>query len=414
MAGLKDDWLMPQVSEDGRYMLVTTSLVQPGLGGNAPRTRPDLTSPPRIWEIESGKPVPAPAEPMKVRMSATHFHVALGANAAWVAWLERTQPNAVSGFRGDTKGPLEHVVNRWDAASGKVTRTNLTVGTGWGQARLGPDGRTVHWYPVSEQSAAGKGGSNANTPTEYGEYQVWDIEKPAKPRCALRVPVARGPTGTPPTALSPSWRWLATWDSQKITVNDLADGQVRWQVPLPAGYPEKLLPGFSGPQFGFAVSDDGNRVVVHGPDAITVLDNTPAGKPTERRVFYRPAANPNSSRNLARDFHLLPDGDTLVRWEFDAVRVWNLSRDASGLALPNAPGGRQLVTDPDGRSWFVLRSADGRRALKSPAPPLPGAAIKGEPVPAPPTVVLDGDGKELAKLDLGPAGTQLVGGSWAT
>ena len=390
---------MPLLSEDGRHILVTEwqmPMSSGGGGGLAPAPAPvdtEVKTKLRIWEVASGQVMPAPAESIKFPSRPSQDRMVLGANAAWVSWLEHTQPDLTNRTRG-FKGPLEYEVARWDATSGEVKRTKLVIGKGWGIARLSPDGRTVHWYPGSERYAGGfdqGGGSIGNSPVEYGEYQVWDVAKPEQMRCSLRVPLKASPLVTS-VVLSPSWTMLAVLDGQTVIVHNLTDGREHWKASVPIGYFEG---GTISPDFrnGFAITDDGNRVVFHTRDSMVIVDNAATGRPTERRMVYRSIVDEKGRGNTPLGFTLLPDGRTLIRRDFETVRVWDVDRETGGHRPKPVSGTRQLVTDPDGRSWFVQSTADGRRTVKWSPPPSRDATV-AEKTPPRQLSLLDGEGKE--------------------
>jgi serine/threonine protein kinase len=396
---------LPLLSEDGRHLLVTTTRFPTPFPerGRTPMEQPapDSMTNPRLWEVASGREIGAPPGPMRTINGSQHLTTVVGGGGAtWVAWMEPTTDNPSSRF--GVKGPVKVSVARWEAATGKVTRKEVTVGTGWGMARLGSDGRSVYWYPMSERSAGmSVTGGSGSDPIEYGEFQRWDVDNPSKVQTQVRVPVSGG-LGSAFVALSASWDMLAVLDRRQVTVHALSDGRIHWQAPVPSGFDTSGAMPLSGPHQGFTVSDDGNRVAFHASETIFVVERTASGKPSERRFGYRYRVDANGRFNIVRDFLLMPDGRTLVRQDFDTVRVWDITRGASDLKPPTG-GGPQRMTDPDGSAWFVKRTANGGRTLKWSAPPA-GDAPAEKNAPPRQLFVVDAEGKAQAKLDLAPPG----------
>jgi len=403
--------LQATLSENGSHLLITEG--RPSRANREAKDAPQSTRAkirPRIWEVETGKEVAAPGELMN---QPGQSRIALGANAAWIAWLKVIAPNAPPAFPtgGPTieKGPVTCALARWEQASGKVTRTELTVGTGWGVLRLGRDGRTVDWLPILESIARG-GMAGSNGTTEYGELQRWHVESPDKPRASIRVPaLGGGPSLRQGSAPSASWKMRAIEDRQVVTVHSLADGRVLWQFLMPAGQEA----GFAR-RTGFVVSDDGNRLVFHRPGTLTVVDKSASGPPVQRSLFLRDSATRKSEFGTNVSFRLLPDGRTLALLSEDTVRVWDLDQKSERVPTRGV-GFPQQVADPDGSSWLVLRSADGRHSVKWPNPQPTGTVPVAQKAPNPSALLIDAAGKQVAKFEITPstAGTSNQAG-WHT
>jgi hypothetical protein len=404
----------PVFSQDGRYVFVRVSHGVPAKNPNDPWTYVVDHARSRLWSVETGEPVPAPAE------LAGWRNVILGPDAAWAVWFDAAQDVEKTGTNSfpNRVGPAEVTCSRWDRATGKVTKlTAFKIGKGYGYPELTPDGGTLYWLAEARVSLKGGATSFPKVDAENPWFECWDVtgEEP-KRRFQLRLPRAAGAGGgmgfvpgvQGSLAFSPSGAMAAyrTYGGE-IVVYRMSDGEVHARFPL-AGVPGDTFNGFRvvGRLY---VSDDGERIVIRGENQMSVLER-PGNRTTVRHV---PVADLNDPQlGSITHGHLLADGKTYVQLDCPRdprtnkarVRVWDVSRDPSRFEARALPPRVQAVSvQRDGNSFRRLAVADGRLFFEWPqaeasydeeakANGFAGELFGG------PFVVRDPDGRELGTI----------------
>jgi WD40 repeat protein len=372
------------VAADGKYVATTRHEdPQKDAGQSGRRVR--------LWNLETGEEISGPPDvPAEGEMR-------VGPGAAWIVWVKGGAYAANRKQEGLT-------VVRWERATGEVTRTSLAAfpdpadtvpslrqvprgrafaGSGGEGFFPAPDGQSVYRVLnrgiVWTKPAEDEGKEPATVHEAASHVECWDVTtspprprwqpigigrvgpEVQKPRGGGNVVVRGGGvrsaanvgaigTGTQ-LVFSRGFAAAAACNRDTVSVYRLADGKLLWQAPW--GQKDQL----------FGVSDDGSRVAFNDAYRLTVLEKSGPADP--RELVFRHAGSQGP-------LFLSADGKTvLTEPETNRIRVLDVARDPAQAALGKA--GRLSVLRPGPwraaeRNPCVVVDADGREVARVEAP----------------------------------------------